>query len=100
MTNVPWKMVLAGFSPIGAHVDGTDISSAVTLTPAAGATKLLIQVTTQNLRYTLDGTAPTTSSGFLMTAGDPPIIIVLEDNVTIKVIEESATADIQYQWGT
>lgn len=99
MTKVAWTSVLSGFKPIGAHVDGADVSSAVALTPPAGARKLLIQTTTQNIRYTLDGTTPTTALGFVMVANDPPLIIVLEDGVTVTLIEEAATADVQYQWG-
>jgi hypothetical protein len=91
------------FNPIGAHVDGTAISSAVTLSPPAGlatnVAKLLIQAGTQNIRYTLDGTTPTATKGFRLVVGDPPIIIPIGGNTVVKVIEETATADIQYQWG-
>lgn len=87
------------FNPIGSHYDGTTISSATTLTPPEGAEKLLIQALSQNVRFTLDGTAPTSSKGFQLVAGDPPTLIVLGDNTTLKVIEEAATADVQYQWG-
>lgn len=86
-------------NPVGSHTDGADISSAVELTPPAGATKLLVQALTQNVRYTLDGTTPTASKGFQMKAGDPPIVIPIDDDTTITVIEEAATADLQYQWG-
>lgn len=96
---ISWKDALSGFNPVGAHVDGTDISSAVALSPASGAIKVLIQALTQNVRYTLDGTTPTASKGFQLKAGDPPVVIMLEDGTTITLIEETATADIQYQWG-
>jgi hypothetical protein len=89
---------LLRFDPIGSHVDGTDISSASTLSPEDGATKLLIQALDQNVRITLDGTTPTASKGFQLLAGDPPVLIWIADS-TIKVIEEAATADIQVQWG-
>lgn len=87
------------FNPVGAHDDGETISSAVTLTPPEGATKLMVQAHVQNVRFTLDGTAPTASLGFQIAAGDPPIIIPLGNGTTIKVIEEAATADLQFQWG-
>lgn len=87
------------FNPVGAHNDGLDISSAVTLTVPEGARKLLAQALTQNIRYTLDGTTPTTSAGFQLAAGDPPIVIPVDEDTTIKVIEEAATADLQYQFG-
>jgi hypothetical protein len=89
---------LLRFDPIGSHVDGTDISSAATLSAEDGATKLLIQALDQNVRLTLDGTTPTTSKGFQLVAGDPPVLVWIA-GATVKVIEEAAAADIQYQWG-
>lgn len=86
-------------NPIGAHFDGTTISSATTLTPPAGATKILIQAMVQNVRFTLDGTAPEAAKGFQLKAGDPPVLIPLGNATVLKVIQEAATADIQYQWG-
>lgn len=88
------------FSPEGYHNNGLDISSAVTLTPETGATKLLIQALEQNIRYTLDGTTPTSTLGFQIRAGDPEKLIPLGNNTEINVIEEAATADMQYQWGS
>ena len=87
------------FSPLGAHSSGATISSATTLTPATGATKLLVQALTQNVRFTLDGTEPTASLGFQIMAGDAPFIIPVGNGTVIKVIEEAATASLQYQWG-
>jgi hypothetical protein len=87
------------FEPVGAHVDGPDISSATTLTPPAGATKLLVQALTQNVRFTLNGTAPEAAKGFQLKAGDPPLLLPLGNGTVLKVIEEAATADLQYQWG-
>jgi hypothetical protein len=97
---LPWWVAIRGFKPIGSHVDGTVLTSAVTLTPPSGATKLLIQVLDQDVRYTLDGTTPTASLGFQLKKDDPPLIIIIEEGVVIKMIQEAATADIQYQWGS
>lgn len=91
-------MDMLRFDPIGSHNDGTDISSAVTLSPEDGATKLLIQAAVQNVRITLDGTTPEAAKGFQLKAGDPPVMVWIA-GATVKVIEEAATADIQYQWG-
>lgn len=87
------------FNPLGSHNDGLVISTAATLTPPSGATKLLIQALTQNVRFTLDGTVPTASKGFQLVAADPAIIVPIGANTVIKVIEEQATADLQYQFG-
>ena len=84
--------------PVGSHTSNTTISSATTITVPAGARYILMQVLTQNVRYTLDGTVPTTTSGFQLKAGDPPIAVWCETGVTLKVIEETATASLQYQF--
>lgn len=88
------------FTPIGNHSNGASISSAVPLVNLAGATKLLIQALSQNIRFTLDGTTPTASLGFQIRAGDPPTIIPISANTTVTVIQETATADLQYQYGS
>lgn len=88
------------FEPVGAHQDGRTISSATTITPPTGATKWLVQALSQNVRYTLDGTAPTTSKGFQLKAGDPPVVIPLGVATVLKVIEETATAGLQEQFGS
>lgn len=85
------------YAPIGDHSSGATISSATTLTKPAGATQILIQAITKNVRFTLDGTAPTTFLGFQILAGVPPMIVAVP-GVSIKVIEEEATASLQYQW--
>ena len=87
------------FTPVGAHSDGATISSAQTLTCPADATKLLIQALGQNVRYTLDGTTPTATKGFQLKVGEPPALLSVTSETTVKVIEETATADLQYQWG-
>jgi hypothetical protein len=87
------------FHPIGAHVDGSTISSVTLLTVPTGATKIRIQALTQNVRYTLDGSLPSTTRGFQLASGAAPIVILVDGNTSIKVIQEAATADLQYQWG-
>lgn len=88
------------FTPVGAHTVNSSLSSAVTLTPPAGANALLIQALTQNVRFTLDGTTPTASTGFQIIAGNPAMIIDLSATTVFKIIQETATATIQYQFGT
>lgn len=88
------------FTPVGSHADGASISSALTLTPPNDdASKLLMQALGQNVRFTLDGTTPTATKGFQLVAGDPPLLLPVTSSTTVKVIEETATADLQYQWG-
>jgi hypothetical protein len=97
--DVPGRIDLSAFYPVGDHVSNPDISSAQLLVTAEGATKLLIQALTQNVRFTLDGTTPTAAAGFQLLAGDPPLLITLTEQMTITVIQEAATADLEFQWG-
>jgi hypothetical protein len=85
------------YAPVGAHSSGATISSATTLTKPEGANQILIQALIQNVRFTLDGTTPTTTVGFQLLAGNPPVIIAVP-GASMKVIEEAATASLQYQW--
>lgn len=89
------------FSPVGSHSQYTagGVDSATTPTVASGATKLLIQCFTQNCRYTLDGTVPTTSKGFRLTAAADPVVIPINTGTTFKIISETAGAAVEYQWG-
>lgn len=87
------------FAPWGSHNDGLDISSAQVLTIPTGSRKIMIQALTQNVRFTLDSTTPTASKGFQLYAGDPPLVIPIDPTTTFTVIEETATADLQIQFG-
>ena len=88
------------FTPIGSHTSQNNLSTARTLTPPNPlATKLLVQCITQNVRYTLDGSTPTATTGFRLVAGDSPYIIPVAEGNTVKFIEETATAVLQSQWG-
>lgn len=87
------------FTPLGAHNSGLAIASAQTLGIPSGSTQWIVQALTQNVRVTFDGTTPTASLGFQLKAGDPPIIFPVSRNTVIKVIQEAATASLQYQFG-
>lgn len=94
---------LSAFAPIGAHTSNSSLGSVVNLSNGipSGADQLLIQALTQNVRFTLDGTDPTASLGFQLKAGDPPMIIPIgATGQIIKVIQETAGAVIQFQWGS
>lgn len=85
-------------TPIGDHDSVDDLSTAVAMTPPEGGTQLLIQAIAQNIRYTLDGTTPTASIGFVMFADAEPVIIRVGAGGSITLIEETAGATAQYQW--
>jgi len=87
------------FDPVGAHNDSLNISTAQTLTRPATADKLMLQCITQNARYTLDGTTPTSAIGFLLVASNDPIILWIGQGATVTIIEAAATAELEFQWG-
>ena len=68
----------------------TSLSSAASLTVATGAKIALIQAETQDVRWRDDGTAPTTSVGNILFAGQD--IWYTGDLTAIKFIEVNATA--------
>jgi len=82
---------------VGAHTTNATLSAAVTLTKPDGGDYVQLQPFTQNVRYTIDGTTPTATTGFQMGANNIYEIEVGE-GATLKVIEEAASASIQYQW--
>jgi hypothetical protein len=89
------------FTAIGSNTANGSLAAAVPLTPPTGATKLLVQAFTQNVRFTMDGaTVPTAAVGFQLKAGDPAVMIPVVFGTVVKVIEESASAAINYQWGS
>ena len=95
------RVMVLTFTPVGAHgsISDSSLSDAAALNRPAGTTKLLIQAFDQNVRFTLDGSEPAAAVGFQLKAGDPPLQIPMSAGVTVKVIEEAASAVLQYQWG-
>lgn len=85
-------------TPVGDHTVESDISTATILTPPAGATQVLIQALTANVRYTLDGTTPTASVGFVLYVMADPLAIRLGAGGELQIIQETAGATVQYQW--
>lgn len=87
----------SGFTPSGAHTKNSSLSSAVTLTKPAGAVAIMMQAFTQNVRYRLDGTNPDASTGFQLAADASPIVLPVP-GASVRVIEETASAVLNYQW--
>lgn len=90
--------VLGNFIPLGSHAQDTSISAATTITASDDkATHVMLQNSDPsiNVRYTIDGTAPTASLGFLLEPGWYAIIPV--QNVTLKVIETAVGGQVDYQ---
>lgn len=91
--------VLGNFIPIGSHGQDTSISSATTISASDDqATHILLQNSDDsiNVRYTLDGTTPTTTLGFLLEPGWYAIVSA-SSNVTLQVIETASGGQVDYQ---
>jgi hypothetical protein len=83
---------------IGSHATSGSggVPTAIPLVKPAGATQIIIQAITGNVRFTLDGSTPTATYGFELQAGQLPVTIPVPGG-GINVIQESAT-DLEYQW--
>lgn len=93
----PLANPLIALLPVGSHTSA-GVASSTTLTAPAGSSAILLQATAENIRFTLDGTTPTASTGFQLRAGDAPLLVMLLNVTALKFIEETATAALQYQW--
>ena len=96
------RVELAPFNPLGTtrqRGDMTIVRQMLRPNWNPPATKLMVQAFTQNVRYTIDGSAPTPTFGFRLTAGNDPTILDYGPDTIIQVIEEAATAILAYCWG-
>lgn len=85
------------FDGVGSHTQNTSLSTAQTIAIPDGANALLVQCTGQNVRYTLDGTTPTATVGFVLVANDPPVLLFgASDDVTLRFIQTAASAVLEY----
>lgn len=64
-----------------------------------GATCILVQAVTQNIRYTMNGTTPTATVGFQLVAADPPTRIDIYEHMVLQFFREAAGAILQYEVG-
>ncbi|NLE57154.1 MAG: hypothetical protein GX616_02250 [Planctomycetes bacterium] len=94
--------VASVLSPKPTEVETVTVSStAVGLTAAkyAGAVVALVTVETAPIRVWCNGTAPTSSAGTLMNAGDQRLLQSPEEIAGFKAIAVSADATIQVEYG-
>ena len=87
------------FNPKGAHGRETSLTAAFAPTVPAGATMCVVQALAQNVRFTLDGTPPTAVVGFQIVAGDVERILPVDTRTVLTFIQETAGAELQYQFG-
>lgn len=100
-SNAATQMALAPFNPLDAHVQqAVDTQFGPARPEGSRERYLLVQCHTQNVRYTLSPvSSPTATEGFVLTAGDPPILIPVQGpDVNPQFISETAGAILEYQW--
>jgi hypothetical protein len=81
---------------MGAQAQATPSTAATLAKPTAETNLILLGAFTANVTFTLDGTTPTASVGFTIKSGEPPILVSVPENATLKVF--SATGTLNYQW--
>jgi len=92
--------VQSGRHATGEHRQFTSLSSSTNIAPSsyAGAVEgVWIQAETQNVRVRCDGTAPTSTVGTLVYAGDPPTFFPFAP-ASIYAIEVTGSAKINAEF--
>ena len=85
------------YRPVSTHTQ-VGCAAATTITIPDGANGMLVQCGTQNVRYTIDGTTPTTTVGFLLNKDTNPVLLYkTDDDCVFTFIETAATAVLIYQ---
>lgn len=99
--NAAEQVAIVPFNPLGAHFQQA-INDPFQVTRLEGQREryLLVQCHTQNARYTLSSVStPTATFGFVLTAGNPAVIIpVGGPEVNPQFIAETAGSILEYQW--
>jgi hypothetical protein len=96
---LPVRLMGTPFVPMGAHLEATAGTVPFRLAPPAGATRLLLQAEGGALRFTLDGSAPGAARGFRLLPGEPPLLLAIPEEVTLRVAGAEPGASLQLQWG-
>jgi hypothetical protein len=69
------------------------------ITVPKGVRGILVQAEDQNIRYTItDASSPSQTSGFILIAGNDPLLISVLQNQVIRFIAEAAGAILQLQY--
>ena len=71
-----------------------------TITFGANEQGCYIQALTQNVRVTIGTTLPVIGGndvGFQIKAGDPAVLVTGQPGMQLNILQEVATADVQYQ---
>lgn len=89
------------YTPVGAHTQATIGSSVTTLSVPRQANAVLVRATgSYDIRFTIDGTTPTTSLGFVLLNDAPEALFIpVGRNSQLKFIrDEGSDATLEYQF--
>ena len=71
------------------------LGTAKALTDIPGrAYECTLQALNANVRYTLDGTAPSATRGGVLVQNDPPLVVDGEDLANVRLYESTGTAEV------
>jgi len=91
---------ISPFVPLGVHHTVTIDGAYSPGDQPQGATRLMVQSTAQDVRYTLsDDSTPAADRGFVLTADNVTVIIPVSSRTVIRFFAEAAGAILNYQWG-
>ena len=82
-----------------AHQSATLAATVLTLNTPTAAQEIVVQAVTENIRFTMDGTAPSATFGFQLVAGNVPVQITITQFTTLRFFREAAGAILEYQYG-
>ena len=95
------RIIEAPVIPVGSHTQVTNatLASAQTLTAPSDCDGILWQnIGTQNISFTIDGTTPTATKGFLLFPTTEPRVVTVGGGITLKVIRVASGAALDYVW--
>ena len=72
-----------------------EITTATRLTFAAGTDVTVLQALVSNIIYTVDGTTPTATNGYVMYVGQEPLMFEIAAGMPITVLHAAAGARLQ-----
>lgn len=96
----PVFAVPAIWIPSGNHGRIAGLSAVKSITFGANEQGVYIQVLSQNVRVTIDGTNPSISgndTGFELRSTDSAVLFTGQPGMTLKFLQVAASAVVQYQ---
>lgn len=86
-------------NPVGSH--GSETMGAGVFSPTGKTSNtqfLMVQAITQNAIFTLDGSTPSATNGFLLLTTQAPFYIPIGTNTTPKFLRAASGTILQWQW--